>query len=80
MTTRNNRPACDWREDCENPVTHIGAKGYVYCAEHAPNRQGWESVRKMRAWEVRVIESGQPLRSYRPISKAEHDAIAQVNA
>ncbi len=31
---------CEMTKDCANPVTHIGEKGYVYCAEHAQCRQG----------------------------------------
>ena len=80
MTRKNGAPACDWRDDCENPVTHIGSKGYAYCAEHAPNRHGWENVRKMRPWEIRILEAGRPLRSYRPITKAEHDRLEERNA
>jgi hypothetical protein len=26
---------CDMTKDCQNTVTHIGSKGYIYCVEHA---------------------------------------------
>lgn len=60
---------CEMRKDCVEPVTHIGAKGYVYCQEHARARQGWERCRKMAAWELRLIREGSPLPSYCPIRK-----------
>lgn len=60
---------CDMRKDCLNPVTHIGEKGYVYCAEHAPDRRGIEAVRRMRVWELKVVLGGGQLTSYRPIPK-----------
>ena len=57
-------PACDMKEDCAEPVTHIGEKGYIYCATHAPDRRGWERVRKMRPHELNRIKRGQPLKKY----------------
>lgn len=26
---------CDMAKDCQSAVTHIGSKGYIYCAETA---------------------------------------------
>lgn len=60
---------CDMRRDCTMPVTHIGSKGYIYCAAHALDRRGWEHCRKLRKWEIALIERGIPLASYTPISK-----------
>lgn len=62
---------CDMRRECANPVTHIGAKGYLYCATHAPQRQGVERCRQLRAWELELLRAGKPLPSYKPISQAE---------
>lgn len=58
---------CDMSHDCHRPVTHIGEKGYVYCAEHAVDRRrcGWERTRQMRTWEVKLIQQGKPLPSYK---------------
>lgn len=56
---------CDMVQGCADRVTHIGEKGYVYCAKHAPDRRGWERVRKMRVWESRLIAAGEPLPSYK---------------
>lgn len=60
---------CDMTENCTNPVTHIGSKGYVYCASCVPLRKGYERTRKMRVWERKLIEAGEPLPSYAPIRK-----------
>lgn len=60
---------CDMRKECISPVTHIGEKGYVYCSEHALCRKGIERVRKMRVWELKLIQAGQPLPSYQRIRK-----------
>lgn len=64
---------CDMKNDCTKPVTHIGEKGYVYCAEHVECRSGVERCRKMRGWERARIAAGKPLMSYQPITKAESD-------
>ena len=64
---------CDMRKDCKNPVTHIGEKGYVYCAICVPCRQGVERCRKMAGWERARIAAGKPLMSYAPITKDESD-------
>lgn len=58
MSTINGRLRCDMRRECEADCTHIGAKGYVYCANHAPDRIGVESTRKMTRAEIRILEAG----------------------
>lgn len=55
---------CEMSYDCTEPVTHIGEKGYIYCAVHAGMRGGYEGVRKMRKWELRWISEGLTLPSY----------------
>ena len=64
---------CDMERDCSNPVTHIGEKGYVYCAEHVGCRRGIERCRRMRGWERARIAAGKPLLSYTPITRAESE-------
>ena len=54
------------RAECVEPVTHIGGKGYTYCAGHAAARRGVEPTRRMRAWELRWIAEGRSLPSYKP--------------
>lgn len=60
---------CDMYRDCLAPVTHIGEKGYVYCAAHVGCRHGVERCRRMRAWERKLISAGKLLPSYKPIRK-----------
>ena len=60
---------CGMKKGCTNQVTHIGEKGYVYCAECAPLRRGWERCRRMRPWELKLVAAGKPLPSYKPIRK-----------
>lgn len=57
---------CEMKTDCTEPVTHIGDKGYIYCATHAVTRRqsGYERCRKMRPAELKLIESGKPLSAY----------------
>lgn len=66
-------PPCDMSVGCSRPVTHIGDKGFVYCAEHARvrRRHSFESCRELRQWELKLIRAGQPVPSYRPVTKAE---------
>lgn len=52
---------CDMRNDCSDAVTHIGEKGYVYCATHAPDRAGWERTRRLSKPERAKLEAGEAL-------------------
>jgi len=63
------RLQCDMDERCRNEVTHLGDKGFVYCSSCAPDRIGWERVRKLQGWEKRSLLAGEMLVSYRPISR-----------
>lgn len=67
----DGKPHCDMEKDCVKPVTHIGEKGYIYCADCAPRRIGWERCRKLRPWELKLLAEGKPIPSYEPISQAE---------
>lgn len=61
--------SCDGWCSKRNAVSHIGEKGYAYCATCANTRResGAERTRRMRSWELRLLESGTPLPSYTPI-------------
>ncbi len=50
---------CDWRKECENRVTHIGEKGYVYCEADAHHRSGTERVRELSVRERETLERGE---------------------
>lgn len=57
---------CDGWCEGANTVTHIGAKGYIYCKPCALVRResGYERTRAMRPWELKLIALGLPLPSY----------------
>lgn len=59
---------CEMRDTCTGMVTHIGSRGYLYCADHAAmrRRMGREKTRKMRPWELRWVAAGRTLPGYRP--------------
>ena len=59
---------CAMSENCNNPVTHIGSRGFVYCSACAKDRQYWERCRRMRQWEIRRLEAGECI-SYEPKSQ-----------
>lgn len=60
------RNTCDMEKDCPYTPTHIGSKGYIYCADHALTRRqsGYERTRRMRPWELRWIAEGKVLPTY----------------
>ena len=61
---------CDMTADCTNAVTHIGNKGFVYCATHAACRQGYERCRILRRWEMAELSAGRAI-SYTRGSKPQ---------
>lgn len=70
-------------DDCREPITHIGEKGYIYCSCHAARRRasGYERCRKLRPFELRILAAGDPLPSYEPLTKAEtHARLAPLIA
>lgn len=66
IQTTSTTLSCDGWCHQENPVTHIGSKGYVYCQPCAVTRRnsGAERTRKLTAAERRTLLSGQPLDKY----------------
>ena len=67
---------CDMSDDCHEPVTMIEDKGYIYCTKHGRERRIYVGHRNrlMRPWELAILRPGEPLQSYEPISKREHEA------
>jgi len=47
---------CEFERNCKKPVTHIDAKGYVYCEDHASRRD--VRIRKLRPAEISKLEDG----------------------
>lgn len=64
---------CGMDNACPDAATHIGEKGFIYCAKHAQIRKegGRERCRKMRRWELELVAEGKQVPSYAPITKAE---------
>jgi hypothetical protein len=62
---------CDMSKDCPNSITHISEKGFIYCRTDGLRRRSarYERVRKLRAWELRLLEQGDVLPSYKPLPK-----------
>jgi len=64
MSLRHGKLYCDMRDGCLNPVTHIGERGWAYCATHAPWRRGYERTRRLLVSERKQLERGEPLASF----------------
>lgn len=68
---------CDMGRGCGATPTHIGEKGWLYCAEHAPQRSGYERTRKLRPWEFERLRAGKVIgyeRQSRRAFEARHGA------
>ena len=55
---------CDMYEECLQPVTHIDANGFGYCHNHGVSRRHYKPCRKLRPWELRRLQRGEPLKRY----------------
>jgi len=56
---------CDMSKTCEEPVTHIDEKGFVYCTKHGVQRRGsGHRCRKLRPNELGQLKRGEPLAQY----------------
>jgi hypothetical protein len=60
---------CEMRHECTNDVTHVGERGFIYCAEDSVFRRGFERCRKMQPWELALLVAGKSLPSYTRITK-----------
>ena len=64
MSLRDGVLRCDWRHECTNVVTHIGAKGYVYCENDVGNRSSVERTRKLKPKEIEQLQRGEPIKKF----------------
>lgn len=55
---------CDMDHDCFEAVTHVDQKGYAYCTKHGLDRRYYQPCRKLRDWERRRLQRGEPLARY----------------
>lgn len=52
---------CDMTKACQEPVTHIDYKGYIYCAKHGQERKSTCRCRKLTKKELTLLQTGEPL-------------------
>jgi len=55
----NSRLRCDMRADCNEPVSYVDNKGFVYCDRHGQSRKSAVSCRKLTASELKKLEAGE---------------------
>lgn len=55
---------CAMKDSCRAPVSHIDAKGFVYCEEHGRQRKSTVSCRQLTSKELRDLKSGKPVKEY----------------
>ncbi len=64
-----------WPEDHDTPdpaITHLDEKGFIYCTKCGINRrESGVYCRRLRAWELRLLEAGEPVPSYKPLPIAQ---------
>lgn len=60
-TTATRILKCNSDAECLAPVTHIHKKGWILCTNHG---EGQTSCRKLRGWELRRLERGEPVPRY----------------
>lgn len=52
---------CDMDRTCGDDVTHIDAKGFVYCTKHGAQRKLDTRCRKLSAREIVRLENDLPI-------------------
>lgn len=55
---------CDQEKNCQESVTMLDIKGYVYCTKHGIDRKSVCRCRRLNPKELRQLESGEPLKKY----------------
>jgi hypothetical protein len=55
---------CEMDHHCNEPVTHLDNKGFVYCAKHGVARRSFTPCRKLLASEIRKLQRGEALKRY----------------
>lgn len=56
---------CDMSKTCEEPVTHLDEKGFVYCTKHGIQRRGsGHRCRKLSSSELNQLKRGETLARY----------------
>lgn len=55
---------CEMRDDCQQPVTHIDNKGFIYCEEHGFQRRYYHPCRHLRPHELNRLRKGLQVEKY----------------
>lgn len=55
---------CDMVDGCTEPITHIDAKGYIYCRTHGIERQQVQRCRQLKPAELDRLKQGEALEKY----------------
>ena len=59
----------DW--DCKAPIKYIDDKGFIYCRDHGLDRKLYRRCRQLDSKELKLINAGQPIASYRKEKRVE---------
>lgn len=62
--SRHIMPWCDGMRYCEQPVTHLDDKGYVYCTNHGTQRAQHRACRAMTDVEIERLAHGQQIERF----------------
>ncbi len=67
---------CDMTKECAETIAYISEKGFIYCHTHGLRRKAaqYERLRKLRPWELRMLEKGEALPSYKPLLMPRREA------
>ena len=57
-------PKCEMTSECNEAVTHMDKKGYIYCTTHGLERREYQPCRKLRPHEVNRLRKGRALTKY----------------
>jgi hypothetical protein len=57
-------PVCDMTADCNEPITHLDDKGFIYCTNHGVSRRYSRPCRKLRPSELNNIKRGEQVKRY----------------
>ena len=55
---------CDMESTCEDKVTHIDEKGFIYCKSHGHGRKSTMHCRQLKPSELKDIEAGKQIAEY----------------
>lgn len=63
-TDKEGNLRCDMVDGCNEPITHIDHKGYIYCNKHGMQRKLSVRTRKLRPSELKQLKAKGSIASY----------------